>query len=233
MAVYKPIVSNYYDPEGWIQITEEDGSYFDDKPVVTDPLNGMIVNFSHYTKGFVKEYHKHAMSHVVYVIDGVHSSEGKRYGSGSLVLDPEGYACAHGSTPDNDCKFIWITNKAGDIQYLSEEQENPAELSIQNVNAFDSEGWELKEDGMEIKKAYTDPETGASLAFIRLPAGYCKETEYFVNTGLFVIRGELGSDLFNLRENTLAWLPEGYRRRWQAGNKGCLLLRIENTSKPE
>jgi len=229
MSVYTPIISNYYDPEGWFQVTEEDGSYFDDKPVVTDPLNGMIVNFSHYTKGFVKKYHKHSMSHAVYVIDGVHSAEGKRYGRGSLVLDPEGYACEHGTTPENDCKFIWITNKAGDIRYLSEKQENPADLRIQSTNAFDAEGWESKEAGTEIKNAFTDPETGASLSFLRLPAGYCKETEFIVNTGLFVIRGDLESDLFNLKENTLIWLPKGYRRRWQAGKKGCLLLRIENT----
>ncbi len=43
MAVYKPVISDYYAPGGWVQITEEDGSYFDDKPVVTDPLHGMIV----------------------------------------------------------------------------------------------------------------------------------------------------------------------------------------------
>lgn len=65
MSVYTPIILNYYDPEGWLQVTEEGGSYFDDKPVVTDPLNGMIVNFSHYTKGFVKKYHKHSMSYAV------------------------------------------------------------------------------------------------------------------------------------------------------------------------
>ena len=228
MAVYTPIISNYYAAEGWIQITEEDGSYFDDKPVVKDPLHGMIVNFSHYTKGFVKKYHKHSMSHVVYVIDGLHSSEGKTYGSGTLVLDPEGYACAHGAPPESDCKFIWITNKAGHIQYLSEEQENAAGLEIKSVNAFSPEGWERAEDGSEVKKAFADPETGATLSFVRIQAGYCRETETLVSTGLFVIRGELESDLFSVRENTLIWLPAGYRRRWQGGKQGCLLLKVEN-----
>ena len=228
MSVFTPVISNFYSPEGWIQITEEDGSYFDDKPVITDPLHGMIVNFSHYTKGFVKKYHKHSMCHVVYVIDGVYSSEGKTYGSGSLVLDLEGYACAHGTTPDNSCKFIWITNKAGDIRYLEEAQKNPEELKVESINAFGCDGWELQEEGLEIRKAFKDPETGASLSFMRMAPGYCKEIEAHVNTGLFVIRGELGSDLFTLKENTLIWQPEGYRRRWQAGNQGCLLLKIEN-----
>ena len=228
MAVYKPVISDYYAPGGWVQITEEDGSYFDDKPVVTDPLHGMIVNFSHYTKGFVKKYHRPSMCPAVYVIDGIHSSEGRTFGSGSLVLDPEGYACAHGAPPESDCTFIWITNKAGDIEYLDEEQENAKGLEIKSVNAFSPEGWEQRDDGSEIKKAFTDPQTGASLSFLRLHPGYCQEKEAVVNTGLFVIRGELESDLFSLKENTMIWLPAGYRRRWQAGKQGCLLLKIGN-----
>ena len=31
----EPIISSYYDPKGWIQIPEGDGSVFDDKPIVT------------------------------------------------------------------------------------------------------------------------------------------------------------------------------------------------------
>lgn len=228
MSVFTPIISNYYDAQGWIQITEKDGSYFDDKPAVTDPLHGMIVNFSHYTKGFVKKYHKHSMSHAVYVIDGVYSSEGKTYGPGSLVLDPEGYACAHGAPPENDCKFIWITNKAGDIQYLDEETGSEG-LEIESTNAFDVGGWEMKDQGYEEKKGFIDPETGAALSFLRIPAGYVIEEEFSVNSGMFIIRGELDSDIFSLRENTLIWMPAGYRRRWSAGHQGCLLLRINST----
>ena len=36
-AALRPIYSNFYTPEGWIQI-EEGVSFFDDKPVVTDAV---------------------------------------------------------------------------------------------------------------------------------------------------------------------------------------------------
>ena len=114
------------------------------------------------------------------------------------------------------------------LPVLDEEQENAKGLEIKSVNAFSPEGWEQRDDGSEIKKAFTDPQTGASLSFLRLHPGYCQEKEAVVNTGLFVIRGELESDLFSLKENTMIWLPAGYRRRWQAGKQGCLLLKIGN-----
>ena len=230
----KTIYSPYYDPNGWIQIREADDSFFDDKPIVTDPVNGMIVNYSHYTKGFTKSYHKHSMSHAVYVIDGVHRSESNEFGPGSLVLDPVGYACSHGATEDNDCKFIWITNKAGDIQYLDKPVEKQlTNRKIEHYSAYSAEGWEKLSIGdavVEIQRCIKDAETGASVSFVRIPAGMHIPTfELSCNSGIFIIRGSLDSDLFRLEENTFLWMPAGYRRTWNAGNQGCLLMLVENT----
>ena len=229
----EPIISSYYDPRGWIQIPEGDGSVFDDKPIVTDPVHGMIVNYSHYPRGFTKKYHRHSMSHAVYVIDGVHRSESREFGPGSLVLDPVGYACAHGATEDDDCKFIWITNKAGSIEYLDKPVEKQGtDRVVTAYSAFAQEGWEKLTVGgavIGIQRALRDEETGASVSFIRLPAGISLPAcSLSSNCGVFVIRGGLESDLFALPENTFMWMPAGYRREWSAGHQGSLLLLIQN-----
>ena len=41
-----------------------------DKAMVTDPKTGMIVNVSHYPKGYKMGWHKHSCAHGMYIIEG-------------------------------------------------------------------------------------------------------------------------------------------------------------------
>ena len=41
-----------------------------DKAMVTEPKTGMIVNVSHYPKGYMMGRHKHTCAHGMYVIEG-------------------------------------------------------------------------------------------------------------------------------------------------------------------
>ncbi|MBQ6474823.1 MAG: cupin domain-containing protein [Clostridia bacterium] len=115
------LISNIFEKDGWVVGEEPVGAFFDDKPVVTDPENGAIVNFSHYPEGFYKPYHRHTCSHGVLVIDGVEKTASGNYAPGSFIWHPAGIQVGHGPADGKDCLFMFIANKPFDIEFLQEE----------------------------------------------------------------------------------------------------------------
>ena len=113
-----PIISNVFDKEGWIKGEEPVGAFFDDKPVVTDPENGALVNFSHYPERFYKPYHRHTCSHGTYVIEGIEKTATGNYAAGSFLWHPAGIKAGHGPADGSDCLFLFIANRPFEIEFL-------------------------------------------------------------------------------------------------------------------
>lgn len=115
-------IFNYYEKEGWIVGEEPKGAFFDDKPMISDPLHGMVVNFSRYPEGFYKPYHRHTCSHGILVIDGkMKIDDGTVFSPGSFVWDPAGFAGGHGAADDSDCLFLLVANSPLKTEFLSDE----------------------------------------------------------------------------------------------------------------
>lgn len=107
-------------PEGWIQVEQPQGSTFMDKQMIQD-ATGMVVNMTHYPKGYWKPYHRHTCSHGMFVISGRLKTDDGVYGPGTFVWHPEGYKCGHGATDEEDCVFLFVSNKPFDIEFLDPE----------------------------------------------------------------------------------------------------------------
>lgn len=224
-TIEKPRIFHVDEPEGWVEKEEPKGSFFDDKPMITDPRNGAVVNFSHYREGFWKAFHRHTCSHGIYVIDGEMQADDTVYGPGWFVWDPAGYQGGHGAAPGRDCHFLFISNIPFDIEFL-DESKRPEHQSLQlsTFNAFDENGWVKKEDpeggAFFVKPMIDDPVTGMKISYVRYPKGYRRpDFRMDCTHGVYVIRGTLSSDGEPYRPGTLIWYPEGYVCR-QAAPEG-------------
>lgn len=118
MGDFRETVFNIFHREGWVKAEEPKGCFFDDRPMISDPETGMIVNATHYPAGFYKPLHRHTCSHAIYVIDGKLKTDTGVYGPGSLVWHPAGYETGHGATEEEGCTFLFIANKPFDIEFL-------------------------------------------------------------------------------------------------------------------
>jgi hypothetical protein len=79
-------------------------------PLVDDPDTGMMVLKMVYRAGFTNPWHSHPCAHGIYV----------------LVWFPEGGIMEHGATQDEDCTFLFITNKPFAIHYVGDESDPDA-----------------------------------------------------------------------------------------------------------
>lgn len=95
---------------------------FFDKRMIGAEEEGIVVNFSRYPKGFYKDPHRHNCSHGIYVISGKLKTDEGIYGPGSFVWHSEGSIARHGATDEEECVFLFVTNKPFDIIYVSEEE---------------------------------------------------------------------------------------------------------------
>lgn len=94
------------------------GAVLEHVPLVDDPETGMMVVKMVYRAGFVNPWHTHPCGHGIYVLSGtLHTHQGD-YGPGNFVWFPEGGSMEHGATQDEDCTFLFITNKPFDIHHL-------------------------------------------------------------------------------------------------------------------
>ena len=100
---------------------------FFDKRMIGAEKEGIVVNFSKYDKGFYKDAHRHNCSHGIYVISGKLRTDEGVYGPGSFVWHSEGSVARHGATDEEDCVFLFVTNKPFDIIYVSEEEQKETE----------------------------------------------------------------------------------------------------------
>lgn len=113
----KPVAFQMENME-WLQIFDEKtGKVFFDKRMISADEEGVMINFSKYPKGYYKPAHTHHCSHGIYVISGKLKTDQGIYGPGSFVWHPEGCVCSHGATDEEDCVFLFISNKPFDISF--------------------------------------------------------------------------------------------------------------------
>lgn len=105
----------------WEEVEQPAGAKFFDKRWITDET-GMIVNVTHYPKGYWKSCHRHNLSHGLFVISGKLKTDHGVYGPGSFIWHPEGYVGGHGATEDEDCLFLFVGNKPFHIEFVDEEK---------------------------------------------------------------------------------------------------------------
>ncbi len=106
----------------WTPVQGEHGTaQHYDKCLVTDPLNGMIVNVSKYPKGYHLAWHKHSCAHGMYVIKGSMETNLGTVKAGDFVWWPAGVAMEHGATATEDCEFLFVTNSPFDIEFTEKQ----------------------------------------------------------------------------------------------------------------
>jgi quercetin dioxygenase-like cupin family protein len=94
-------------------------------PLVDDP-NGMSVLKMVYRAGFTNPWHSHPHAHGFYVLDGTLNTHRGQYPAGTFVWFPEGGVMEHGATQDEDCTFLFITNRPFQIHYVGDESDPEA-----------------------------------------------------------------------------------------------------------
>jgi quercetin dioxygenase-like cupin family protein len=95
-------------------------------PLVDDQATGMSVLKMVYRAGFTNPWHSHPCAHGVYVLDGTLNTHQGQFPAGTFVWFPEGGVMEHGATQDEDCTFLFITNKPFDIHYVGDENDPAA-----------------------------------------------------------------------------------------------------------
>ena len=116
------IQSKEFHPDNmeWIEIFDEHmkKTIYDKRLVQPEDTDtGMMINFSKYPAGYYKTFHKHHCAHGIYVMKGILRTDKGEYGPGNFVWHPEGLSARHGATENEDCEFLFITNKPFDIYY--------------------------------------------------------------------------------------------------------------------
>src|SRR5690348_16948201 len=102
------------------------GANLEHVPLMSDPETGMMIFKMVYRAGFTNPWHSHPCAHGVYVLDGTLSTHQGRYPAGSFVWFPEGGIMEHGATQEEDCTFLFITNKPFDIHFVGDENDPAA-----------------------------------------------------------------------------------------------------------
>ncbi len=212
MAEEKRIIANVFEAEGWIEKEEPIGSFFDDKPVVTEAAHGGVLNFSNYREGFWKDYHRHTCSHGIYVIEGKMKADDHIYEKGSFVWDPAGYQGGHGAAPGTNCRFLFISDLPFDIEFLEEPTEPiRQELSLTTANIYDEDGWTADaEDGRILRKALIRGNAnGMSIDFLKLTEDSAKAAISLCGSvGIYVADGDAAVNNETYPTGTLLWYPE-------------------------
>lgn len=114
----KKVKAFHIDDMEWLKIYDEHmKSFIYDKRMIDAAEEGIMVNFSRYPAGYYKTPHRHHCSHGIYVIEGKLRTDEGIYGPGSFVWHSEGCLARHGATDEEDCVFLFITNKPFDIIY--------------------------------------------------------------------------------------------------------------------
>lgn len=249
-----PSVFNVKDKTGWLQ-KEENGRCFSDKPMISDPLNGAVIKFSHYGAGYRKEEHHHASSFGVYVIDGEYTVGERTIRPGSLIWNPSGNMILHGASEEKDCRLLYISNRSEPVSGACGEafgaaggwrpdSEPPAlkngrsdrqeEEPLQVFNIYDSAGWIEKEEPIGNaffdKQMIADRETGMVVNFSRYPAGF-RKPRYQMSCahGMYIIKGAMVTDHGVFGPGNFIWYPKGCACEMTVtADEDCLFLFVTN-----
>ena len=93
--------------------------------LMIDPDTGVSIAKIRYPAGFTNDWHRHNCAHGMYVLEGTLQTHAGAFGPGSFVWFPQGMEMQHGATPESDVTLLFITNKAFDIRYRSEDAAQP------------------------------------------------------------------------------------------------------------
>lgn len=102
------------------------GANLEHVPLVDDPETGMTVLKMVYRAGFTNPWHSHPCAHGIYVLDGTLKTHQGQFRAGSFVWFPEGGIMEHGATQEEDCTFLFFTNKPFAIHYVGDESDPEA-----------------------------------------------------------------------------------------------------------
>jgi anti-sigma factor ChrR (cupin superfamily) len=102
------------------------GANLEHIPLMSDPDTGMQVLKMVYRAGFTNPWHSHSCAHGVYVLEGSLNTHQGDYPAGSFVWFPEGGVMFHGATQQEDCTFLFITNKPFDIHFVGDDSDPDA-----------------------------------------------------------------------------------------------------------
>ena len=111
-------VFNIFESVDWIEKEEPIGNAFYDKQMIVDRETGMVVNFSRYPAGFRKPRYQLNCAHGMYIIKGAMVTDHGVFGPGNFIWYPKGCACEMTVTADEDCLFLFVTNRNYRIQFL-------------------------------------------------------------------------------------------------------------------
>ena len=111
----------HMDTMEWLKLVDDHtGKVFYDKRMIAADEEGVMINFSKYPAGYYKPPHRHHCSHGIYVIEGKLKTDDGIFGPGSFIWHPEGCLASHGATDEEDCVFLFVSNKPFDIYYEDE-----------------------------------------------------------------------------------------------------------------
>jgi anti-sigma factor ChrR (cupin superfamily) len=192
------------------------------KTLINDPDTGMIVAKVRYSAGYTTISHWHNCAHGIYILDGILKTHAGDFGPGNFFWFPAGLVMKHGATQENDCTYLFITNKAFDVHFTHEEGgptpraasvPEPVEVTVVDTNLIP---WEFNKvaasDSATIvasKTCIIDPDSGLLVAKVRYDAGFVTLPHWHnCAHGGYVLDGILTTHLGNLGPGGFFWFPE-------------------------
>ena len=189
------------------------------KTLINDPDTGLIVAKVRYSAGYTTISHWHNCAHGIYVLDGILCTHAGDFGPGTFVWFPEGLVMEHGATQENDCIYLFITNKAFDVHFTHEAGGPPADkASPTSVTVVDTNRipWEYNKVAdsesatiVASKTCIVDQDTGMLVAKVQYKAGFTTLPHWHnCAHGGYVLDGVLTTHLGDLGPGGFFWFPE-------------------------
>ena len=83
-----------------------------------DSDTGMLVKLVKHPPGVVTPMHTHHCAHGNFILKGTLKTNFGDYTAGTFVWFPEGCEMEHGAPDNEECIFLFITNKEFDINFI-------------------------------------------------------------------------------------------------------------------
>jgi hypothetical protein len=244
-----PSVFHIKDEVGWTEREERDGHYFYDKRMVQDILNGAEFKFAHYGAGFREVVSSRHAAFGIYVIDGEYKAGEQIFGPGAFLWNPAGNSYVAGAPENNDCRFLFITNRSEPFdvdnenypagrKIVSEDifSEKLLRAEFDSFNIFESSGWIEKEEPIGNpfydKQMIVDGDTGMVINFSRYPAGFRKpKCRFNCAFGVYIIKGAMVTAHGVFGPGNFIWYPKNcICEQTVTADGDCLFLFVTNSN---
>lgn len=210
------------------------------RPLVLDEETGMSVSVQWHPAGDSGRWHTHRCGHGMYVISGVLDTNFGRFGAGSFVWFEPGVTMRHGAPADSEVVYLFITDRAFDIDYLDPQ---PTETEDLPRHGIACSGVTLLRPG-DMTLAYRDDDAshryGRRTLFEGGPTGMEVKLQHFepgcMTTwhthhcahGAWVLGGKYHTSLGDFGPGSFVWFPEGMRMEHGTTDEPCDLIFITN-----